>query len=96
MNPHHLGVPLGVPKKISINIVHLTQTMHLSYAEINTLQMDPNELPLDPRHEGVPSGVSKMIYEPMVCSAQTVHLSCTVTKIVSKWTETRFHMTHVT
>ena len=95
MNPHHLGVPLGVPKKISINIVHLTQTMHLSYAKINTLQMDPNELPLDPRHEGVPLGVSKMIFEPTVCSTQTVHLSCANINTISKCNKISFHLTHV-
>ena len=41
-------------------------------------------------------GASKMIYEPIVHVAQTVHLSCTDTNSVSKWTETRFHNTHVT
>jgi hypothetical protein len=35
-----------------------------------------------------------MIYEPIVRLAQTVHLYCTDTNTVSKWTETRFHMTH--
>jgi hypothetical protein len=37
-----------------------------------------------------------MISMPMVCSVQTVLLSCTDTNIVSKWTKTRFHLTHVT
>jgi hypothetical protein len=32
----------------------------------------------------------------MVCLAQTVHLSCTDNNTVSKQTEMRFHMTHVT
>jgi hypothetical protein len=32
----------------------------------------------------------------MVCSVQTKHLSCTDINIVSKWTKTRFHTTHVT
>jgi hypothetical protein len=52
--------------------------------------------PLEPRHLGVPSGASKMISESMVCLAQTMHASCTDTNTVSKWTKTRFHMTHVT
>jgi hypothetical protein len=60
------------------------------------LQIDRTELPLKPRHLGVPSGVSKMICMPLVCSVQTVLLSCTDTNTVSKWTKTRFHMTHVT
>jgi hypothetical protein len=58
--------------------------------------MDQNELPLEPRDLGVPSGVSKMISEPMVRLAQTVHLCCTDTNTISKQTETRLHMTHVT
>jgi hypothetical protein len=32
----------------------------------------------------------------MVCLAQTMNLSCTDTNNISKWTKTRFHMTHVT
>jgi len=58
--------------------------------------MDQNELPLDPRHVGVPSGVPKMIYEPMVRSMQTMHLSCVEINTVYKWTDTSFHLTHVT
>jgi hypothetical protein len=41
-------------------------------------------------------GVSKMISEPMACLAQIVHLSCTDINIISKQTEMRFHMSHVT
>jgi hypothetical protein len=52
--------------------------------------------PLELRHLGVLSGVSKIISEPTVCLAQTVHVSCTDTNTISKWTKTRFHMTHVT
>ena len=33
----HLGVPYGVPKMISMPVVHSTQTVHLSCAEINTM-----------------------------------------------------------
>ena len=44
----------------------------------------------------VPSGASKMISEPKICLAQTMYLSCTDTNIVSKQTQMRFHMTHVT
>jgi hypothetical protein len=60
------------------------------------LQTEWNEHPLEPRHLGVPSCASRTISEPMVRLAQTMHLSCTDTKTVSIWTETRFHMTHVT
>jgi hypothetical protein len=37
-----------------------------------------------------------MIYELMVHLAQSIHLSCADTNTVSKRTEMRFHMTHIT
>jgi hypothetical protein len=58
--------------------------------------MDRNELPFEPRHIGVPSGASKMISEAMVHLVHTVHLSCTETNIVSKRTETSFHLSLIT
>jgi hypothetical protein len=36
MDPHDLGVLLGAPKKFSLHVVHSAQTVHLSFAEINT------------------------------------------------------------
>jgi hypothetical protein len=59
-------------------------------------QMNWVKHPLDLRNLGVLSAVSKMIFEPTVCLAQTMHISCTNTNNISKWTERRFHMTHVT
>jgi hypothetical protein len=59
-------------------------------------QTDWIELPLEPHHFGVPSNASKMTSEPLVCLAQNLHLSCTDTNTISKWTNTRFHKTHVT
>jgi hypothetical protein len=38
----------------------------------------------------------QMIPEPMVHLVQTAYLSYTNSNIIFKWTETRFHMTHVT
>jgi hypothetical protein len=64
----HLKVPSGVPKMISMPMVHLAQTMHLSSVEINTIQIDQNELPVDPRHQEVPSAMPKMISPPVVHS----------------------------
>jgi hypothetical protein len=58
--------------------------------------MDQSEHPLKPRHLGVPSGAPKRISEPMVRLAQTVHLSCTDPNAISKRTEMRFDLTHVT
>jgi hypothetical protein len=57
---------------------------------------DRMEILHDPCHLGVPSGASKMIYEAMVRLVQTVYLSWTETNTISKWTETRFYMAHVT
>jgi hypothetical protein len=37
LDPHHLGVPLGVSKTIYEPIVHLTQTEHLSCTDTNTV-----------------------------------------------------------
>jgi hypothetical protein len=58
--------------------------------------MDRNKLPFEPRHQGVPSGATQMISEPVVCLVEIVHLSCTETNTVSKRTEMRFYMAHVT
>jgi hypothetical protein len=60
------------------------------------LLIDQNELPLDSGHVGVSSDVSKMIFEPMVRSAQTVHVSCVKINIMSKQTETSFHLSQIT
>jgi hypothetical protein len=60
------------------------------------LQMDQNEIPQDPCHLVIPSSASKTFSKPTVCLAQTVHLSYTDTSTISKWTKTRFHMTHFT
>ena len=54
------------------------------------------DIPPDPCHLRVPSGASKMISEPMVRLEPTMHLSYTDNNTVSKWTETRFHLTHLT
>jgi hypothetical protein len=60
------------------------------------LQKDRKEILYDPRHLGVPSGVSNIISEAMLHLVQTVDLSCTETNNISKSTQTRFYMTHVT
>jgi hypothetical protein len=59
-------------------------------------QMNWVKHPLELRYLGVLSCASKMISEPIVCLAQTMHLSCADTNTISKWTKTRFHVTHVT
>jgi hypothetical protein len=81
---------------ISKPLARLAQTVYLSCVKINTLQMDQNQFPVDPRHVGVPLVASKMISEQMVHSAQTLHLFCAMINTISKWTETRVHLIHVT
>jgi hypothetical protein len=54
--------------------------------------MDQNEILHDPCPLGVTSSASKMISELMVHSVQTVHLSWIKISIVSKRTETSFHL----
>jgi hypothetical protein len=85
--------PSGVSKMISEPMVHLAQPTHLSYTQFQT---DWNKIPQDPRYLAVPLGASKPISEPMVHLAQTMHLSCTDNNTISKWTKTRFDITHVT
>jgi hypothetical protein len=65
-------------------------------SRIAIYQMNWVEHPLEFCHQGVLSGASKMIFEPTLCLAQTVYLSCTDTNTISKWTKTRFHMSHIT
>jgi hypothetical protein len=60
------------------------------------LQMDRKELLLDPHHVGVQSGASKLISKPMVRLALTVFISFVEINRTSKWTETSFHLTHIT
>jgi hypothetical protein len=78
-------------------MVRSAQTVHVSWIKISTIpNTDRNELAFEPCHLGVPSGVSITISKAMVHLAQTMHLSCTETNTISKRTERRFYMTHVT
>jgi hypothetical protein len=89
--PRHLRVPSGVSKTISDAVVHLAQTVHLSWVKISTIF----ELPLETRDLGVPSGASKMISKPVVHSAQTVLVSCVKFSTISNRTELSFHLSVV-
>jgi hypothetical protein len=63
------------------------------------LTLPPKESKRDstrPTSPRISSSESKMISESMVRLVQTMDLSCTKTNTISKWTETRFYMTHVT
>jgi hypothetical protein len=64
--------------------------------DYHCLQTDQNKLPVEPHKLGVPSSASKTISKRMVRLAQIVHLSCTNPNTISKRTETRFQMAHVT
>jgi hypothetical protein len=74
-------------------MVRSVQTAHL--IKISTIsKRTKTSFSLEPCHLEVLSGASNMISEPMVFMVQTVPLYCTDTNTISKWTETRFHMTH--
>jgi hypothetical protein len=95
--PRHVGVPSGVSKMISEPMVRfVTNCAPILDWNWHCLQTDRNELPFEPRHLEVPSSASKIISERMLYLAQTVHLSCTKTYTISKRTERRFYVTHVT
>jgi hypothetical protein len=64
--------------------------------DYHCIQTDRNELPFEPHHLEVLSGAPKTIFEATVHLTQTVHLSCTKTNVVSKQTETSFHLNLVT
>jgi hypothetical protein len=92
----HLAVPLGGQKRfLSLWYIWRKPCTYL----VSTLTPSPNgpkQDSHDPSHLGVPLGASKMVSDPIVCSAQTMHLSCTNINTLSKWTETRFHVMHIT
>jgi hypothetical protein len=97
LEPRHLERSWEASKRISEHLIHFSANRaHILRQDWHYLQTDRNEHPLGPRHLGVPSGASKTISKPIVRLVQTVYLSCTDTNTVSKWTETRFHMTHIT
>jgi hypothetical protein len=87
------------------HLVHPKQFLSLWYVwrkpctydapKLTHLQKDQKEILHDPHHLGVPTGASETVYEARVHLVQTVDLSCTETNTISKWTETRFYMTHV-
>jgi hypothetical protein len=105
MDPHHLGVPSGAPKKISLHVVHSAQTVHLSFAEINTFskqtQMSFHLTHVTEEFDQVHlscieiNTISKMISEPMIHLAQTVHQYYVEISTISKLTEMSFQLTHV-
>jgi hypothetical protein len=84
------------PTTILERMVRSTHTVHLSCVKLALSPNGQTKYPLVPHHLGVPLGASKMISEPMVRLAQTMHLFCTETNTISKRTEMRFHMIHVT
>ena len=40
LEPRHFGVRMGASKMISKPMVHLAQTVHLSYTDTNTISME--------------------------------------------------------
>jgi hypothetical protein len=74
-DPCHLGVLLGVRKKISMHMVHLMQTVYLSCAEISTFSKQTQTSFHLTRVTKEYHLVSKMISKPVVRSVQTFHLT---------------------
>jgi hypothetical protein len=91
-DPHHLGVPSGLPKRISEPIAHSVQpcTYLACWLTQRYLQTDQNELPFDPCHLGSPSGVAKKISLLVAHLAQTVNLSCMEINTISKQSKMSF------
>jgi hypothetical protein len=96
LDTHHQGVPSGVPKMISMSVVHLAQTMHLSSAEINTISKQTEQAFTWPTTPRSTIGCVQNDFHAVVHSTQTLHLSCAKSNTISKWTETSFHLTHIT
>ena len=83
-------------KMISMPMVHSAQTMHLSYAKINTISKR-NKISFHLTHVALEfHRVPKTTSERSPCSTQTVNLACIEINTISKRTETSFHFTHVT
>jgi hypothetical protein len=85
LDSHHVGVPSVAPKMIYEPMICLTQTVHLSCVEINTIYKQTKIIlhliyAIYEYHMVCPKAIS----EPMVHLAQTVHLSCVEINIISK------------
>jgi hypothetical protein len=76
--------------------VHLAQTVHLSYLEINTISKQTKRASLNQHHLEVPSGVPEKISMPVEHSAQTVHLFYVEINTISKRSKMSFLLTNVT
>jgi hypothetical protein len=96
IDPRHVGVPSGASKMISEPNTCSAQTVHLSCVDINAAPNGLKWASTWSTHVRVSSRASKMIFEPMVLLAQTMHWSSVEINIVSKRTDTSFHLTHVT
>jgi hypothetical protein len=92
-DPSHLVVTSGASKMIFEQMVHATQSVHLSCVKISAISKRMEfELPLEPRYLGVPSGASKMISKHMVRLAQPMHLCCVKISNIPKQNETSIHL----
>jgi hypothetical protein len=94
-DPCHLGVPSGLPKRISETIACLAQTVHLSCMLINTFSKWTKTIFHLPHHLGGPSGATN-ISMLVVYSTQTLHLFGAEINNFSKQSKVIFQMTYVT
>jgi hypothetical protein len=96
LDTHHQGVPSGLPKLISMPVLHLTQTVHRSCTEIKTMSIRI-EMGLCLIHiiQEYNQGFQND-FLALVRLAQAMYLSCVDINTISKWIETSFHLTHIT
>jgi hypothetical protein len=96
LEPHQLGVPSCASKMISVPVVRSAQTMQLSCVKNSAIS---NELSQASTWASSPRsniGCVQNHFWAYGMFSTNLHLSCTDTNTISKWTKTRFHMTHVT
>jgi hypothetical protein len=94
-DPRHLGDPSGASKMISKPMVCLAQNhAPILRQDWQYLQMDQIELPYELRHLGVPSVCLKQFLSVVTFHANRAPI--TDANNVSKRTEMRFHIAHVT
>jgi hypothetical protein len=96
LEPRHLGIPSSASKMISVPVVRSAQTIQLSCIKNSSIS---NELTQASTWASSPRstiGCVQNDFRAYGMFSTNLHLSCTNTNTISKWTKTRFHMTHAT
>jgi hypothetical protein len=85
-----------MPKKISMPVVHSTQTIHQLEPRLTLSPNRPKRASTRPTSPRSTIGCAWKDSMPVVHSVQTMHLSCIEINTISKWSKTSFHLTNVT